>query len=124
MKNLIKLSLVSILFVLASCGADKMKPTATTSKNVSGLTGGECSCNSLYAPVCGPNGISYDNICIANCKGVPTKNTVQGNCECSEALMVCGDDNQTYTECDARNAILNGTIRKIEKFAPCGSAQL
>ncbi|MBC7713323.1 MAG: hypothetical protein H7177_08290 [Rhizobacter sp.] len=104
--------------VLASCGGDNTTGAKAASSNTSSLTGGECACAATYAPVCGKNSsgnnISYDNQCIANC--YKATNVVQGNCECSEALRVCGTDGGDYTECEAR--IYHITIKK---YGTCAS---
>ncbi len=122
MKTLINIfSFFLLSLLITSCGADKLKESTKPAKAISAL-GAQCSCDSTYSPVCGSNGLTYENICSANCYKV--YETAQGNCECSESLMVCGDNGQTYTECDAREALLLQSIRKITKFAPCGAATL
>jgi len=114
----------TLTLLLASCGADKLSPskTATTTKSVNTLGGAQCACNSEGPPVCGVNGITYANSCVASCHGI--NESVQGNCECSVAQFVCADDNQTYNECEAQAAIRNKWIKRIVKYGPCGSATL
>jgi hypothetical protein len=31
---------------------------------------GDCICPMVYAPVCGCNGVTYSNACVANCHGI------------------------------------------------------
>jgi hypothetical protein len=86
MKNCILL--FSFLIFFTSCGADPIKKASMTNSlaNVSGNN--QCSCNSVYMPVCDSNKNNFDNQCLAECMGkAPTK---PGHCECSSTLMVCG----------------------------------
>lgn len=127
MNKLISISNTSIiilfLITIVSCGSDKSntKNDNANSSITNGLAA-QCACTASYMPVCGVKDntyVTYDNICIADCYKVTQ--TVQGNCICTNK-PVCGDDNQTYTECDAQTAIRNGYIKKITKFADCNSA--
>ncbi len=119
LKHFFSFFLLSIF--IASCGADKLKQSYTPAKAISAL-GSQCSCDSTYSPVCGSNGLTYENICAANCYKI--YEIAPGNCECSESLMVCGDDGRSHTECAARDKLLSGEITKITKFAPCGAATM
>lgn len=109
----------TFFLLLASCGADNTTGAKITKSGSNSLSGAECSCTSGYAPVCGKNSsgnnISYDNQCIASC--YKATNIVQGNCECSESLRVCGTDGGDYTECEAR--IYHITIKK---YGTCASS--
>jgi hypothetical protein len=106
--------------ILASCGSDKKAVNIqSASSGSNSLTGTECACSSAYAPVCGVNNVgkkvSYDNQCIASC--FKATSIVQGNCDCSETLIVCGSDGSQLTECEA--------VRKniqISKYGSCSSA--
>lgn len=112
--------ILTSLTLFVSCGSDKLSKN-TTASNQSTLTA-QCSCSSAYSPVCGltPQGleITYDNTCLAQCHGSTT--IVQGNCICSESLVVCGEDGRDYTECYARDI----ARVKIVKFSPCRSSSL
>lgn len=106
--------LTFLVCCLSSCGADAFKTTVSTSSQSNlQTTQKECSCNSSYSPVCGIDGKNYDNLCWAQCQ---TEVAKAGHCQCSPTNMVCGSDNQNYTECDAE-------ARKIvvSKFSPCES---
>jgi len=119
MRNLkITFIFFALTLLLASCGADKLSQSKTTKTTNALGAGSSCSCNSDGPPVCGINGITYANQCVANCHGVTE--VVQGNCECSVAQQVCGDDNQTYNECDAQAAIRNRWMNRIVSYGPCG----
>lgn len=104
---------LGILTTIASCGGD-LNPGSKSNS----LTNKECNFVSSYMPVCGANNITYENISLANCHGVTQ--TVQGNCICS-SRPVCGNDGNTYAECDAQSAIRKGYITSIVKFSDCRS---
>jgi hypothetical protein len=103
------------ILVLASCGADfnkNKKPLPVESP----LTA-QCSCAMTYEPICGSNGVTYDNVCIAGCFNATQ--VKQGSCTCSPTKDVCGDDGVTYKECDAQDLIAKGMLTKITSFADC-----
>ncbi len=114
-------ALFVLTLLITACGPDTLKQSGGPGNAISAL-GGQCSCDSTYSPVCGSNGLTYENVCTANCYKI--YETSPGNCECSESLLVCGDDKLTVTECTARNKLLSGQITKIVKFAPCGAATM
>jgi hypothetical protein len=115
----IRLLFLFSIFGILSCGSDNNN-VSTTASTTNALAP-TCSCNTEYSPVCGINTfgetLSYDNICIANCKKVT--NIVSGNCVCSESLRVCTVEGDNYSECEAR------FYRKtIKKYGSCSSASL
>ncbi len=64
----------------------------------------ECNCADTLNPVCGSNGLTYDNECFAVCDGVEW---VRGECSGCPDIHdpVCGDDGITYpNECLAELA--------------------
>lgn len=89
--------LLSLLFILFSCGQDlpsKSSSRATASSNLSGVS---CSCSDANSPVCGNAGdqyITFLNACIAQCSNY---DYVDGICpeelnpRCNQASgLVCG----------------------------------
>ncbi|PIN81861.1 hypothetical protein COV11_00895 [Candidatus Woesearchaeota archaeon CG10_big_fil_rev_8_21_14_0_10_30_7] len=60
-----KIILILILILIISCS------------NNDGLQGGQketgCICTEQYEPVCGSNGLTYSNSCVANCDKVSFK---------------------------------------------------
>lgn len=118
MKTISILLYCLLLTLLTSCGADKLKPTKATGSMGQSLTGKTCACNSSSVPVCGSDGLDYDNSCISQCFGVTIKETGHCNCE-NYSIMVCGADGKDYTECEAKE-------KKIEivKYVPCSKAEM
>ena len=71
-----------------------------------------CACPLIYLPVCGCDGVTYSNACVARCHNVFL--FTQGPCECEAHipdpdcacpfiyLPVCGCDDVTYgNDCEA-----------------------
>lgn len=122
MKILIKiLSFILLTILLASCGADKLKPKPNSSVSNLNSASQVCQCTSESNPVCGVvNNIKkdFDNSCVANC--FSALSITAGHCDCSQnPIMVCGSDGRDYTECDAKNLGI-----KIVKFVPCSATPL
>ena len=71
-----------------------------------------CSCPRILKPVCGEDGRTYNNNCLAECEDVKVE--CDGGCPCSSCLCpevyqpVCGEDGRTYSNrCKARCANIN-----------------
>jgi hypothetical protein len=111
------LILIYSLFLLASCGADKMKYAPSTGSNA--LSAAQaCGCNHLGPPVCGADGKDYDNSCIANCFGSSVAKT--GHCNCAtNNIKVCGSDGLDHTECEA----IQDLSISIVKYIPCAAVE-
>lgn len=111
---------LAMLFVLASCGSDKMSTPAANSQSA---LKSECGCNTENMPVCGlsPSGnyLDYMNSCQAKCNGVKEKEYFGGHCICEESTIVCGVDGRDYTECEAKAYRVT-----IKKYSPCRSSEL
>ena len=86
MKKIFLISVLSIVFV--SCEKSKNLPTlldCVTSSSIkssicidSSLIGNGDECIEIYDPVCGCDGITYDNYCVANSSGI--NSYVAGEC--------------------------------------------
>ena len=83
--------LIILSFVLLSCGQDPQefnKPSfnegaqSMTSSEIE--NGFACSCAFQYAPVCGVNGLTYVNSCVANCLGIDYRSG-----ECQDGQKAC-----------------------------------
>lgn len=82
---IVALALVSC-FAAVHCIEPESLSHANRIKAVEGrahrhLLQGACVCNKMYAPVCGSDGKTYSNECLAKCENVAVART--GTCEAS-----------------------------------------
>ncbi|XP_056014050.1 ovoinhibitor-like [Ostrea edulis] len=78
-----------------------------------------CLCNRLYLPVCGTDGVTYNNECLMNCEGISKLNDgecVEQPCGCQLNIdPICGKDGKTYdNEC-----LMNCASVSKKKKGPC-----
>lgn len=66
-----KILFVAIVF--ASCKTTKIN------NNCVGAAKPDCMCPMIYKPVCGCDGKTYSNACMANCAGI--KSSTEGACK-------------------------------------------
>lgn len=100
-------SIVTALLLITSLGTYANGDEKTKSKEKEEVAAA-CICPKIYAPVCGVDGKTYGNSCLAACAGV--KVAYQGACKepcfCPQVYdPVCGSDGRTYgNACMARCA--------------------
>lgn len=112
-KNTMKYFFILFMFLFVSCGKtalDRNPNSAVSSLNSNQI----CQCTSEYFPVCASSGKSYDNQCLANCFNDRVLKV--GQCKCRNDFMICGTDNNEYTECEAQEKNIS-----IKKFSPCSA---
>ncbi|GAQ87413.1 hypothetical protein KFL_003510070 [Klebsormidium nitens] len=78
-----------------------------------------CGCDNSTYQVCGQDGVTYQNACMAKCKGASYFPGPCGSCNCpTDWVPVCGSDNKTYINtCDAQCHGISGPYKKGE----CGA---
>jgi hypothetical protein len=88
-----------LLFFISSCGQDLSTPRkfGTSTNNTSGLS---CSCNNIYNAVCGSDGKTYSNSCLAQCNGVTW---ATGQCQSNNS-----NNTNTNTNCNSNSGPICG----------------
>tara|TARA_R110002072_G_scaffold64203_8_gene159929 strand:+ start:17230 stop:17475 length:246 start_codon:yes stop_codon:yes gene_type:complete len=80
MKSITHLILATALLTFSSCSSvfDNPQGNSKKSKSLKAKEDHPCVCIEIYAPVCGKNGKTYSNSCVAACDG--QTRTTQGEC--------------------------------------------
>lgn len=114
MKNILS---ILVFLTLASCGQEPRSMTQTDLQALSAQGSQSqiaCSCAFHYDPVCGINGLTYVNSCIASCEGVSYR---PGSCPDGEkacnpgSSYVCGQPECADGDC------VNNSLPPVRVFA-------